>query len=131
MPYHGLLDWRLALDMTNLAYLNRSESTAPLTDIINLSDYWESKLDGMAQRFCDAFTDYEVCQFGTLQGVRSKKDKKDGFAIIHPLWELNAPMVVGAKREAQRIGVREFGVVDIFEVDRRPAKVRAKKVGIW
>ncbi|MCO5194713.1 MAG: DEAD/DEAH box helicase [Anaerolineae bacterium] len=128
MAYHGLLDWRLALDMTHLAFLDPAQYTGSLINIINLSGYWETKLAGLAQRFCDDFTDFEVCKFGALYGVKSAMK---GFAIVHPLWYVNAPVIIETQREARRMGIGRFGIVDIFEVDRRPAKVLAEQVGKW
>lgn len=128
MAYHGLLDWRLALDMTHLACLNSTQFTGPLTDIINLSSYWETKLDGLAQRFCDDFTNFEPCQFGQLQGVRSATK---GFAIVHPLWHMDAPIMAEARGDARGMAIGRFGLIDIFEVDRRPAKVLTELVGAW
>lgn len=128
MAYHGLLDWRLAFDMTHLALLHPAQRAGSLTDIINLSGYWATKMDGLAKRFCDSFTNFEQCEFGSLQGVQSANKS---FAIVHPLWGVNAPLVVEAKLAAKQMGTGRFGIVDVFELDRRPAKVLAEQVGWW
>jgi DEAD/DEAH box helicase domain-containing protein len=135
MAYHGLLDWRLAMDMTRLALIEPTAQVADLTNLINLSGYWEPITKGLAQRFCDAF-DGEPMQFGKLPGVRMNGS---AFAIVHPLWSTNIEYIsddiANALMDAISTGCltpeKPFGLVDVFELDRRQAKVKSRQVGEW
>lgn len=121
MAYHGLLDWRLAMDMTRLALIKPNTQVADLTPLINLSGYWGTITGGLAQRFCDAFGG-EQMQFGKLPGV---KMNNRAFAIVHPLWSTDinylSDHVVDALVEASSTGFvtpdKPFGLVDVFELD--------------
>ncbi|MDA0241801.1 MAG: DEAD/DEAH box helicase [Chloroflexi bacterium] len=135
MAYHGLLDWRLAMDMTRLALIEPTTQVADLTSVISLSGYWETIIAGLTQRFCDAFGG-EPKQFGNLHGVEMKNQ---AFIVVHPLWSTNIQHISDEisfpLAEARLAGFvtsdKPFGLVDVFELDRRPAKVVSRQVGEW
>ncbi len=116
LPYHGLLDWRLALDMARLA---RGET-------IRLEGYWQPLATQLVAGFADAFG-WSPQQIGPLGGLVRR-----GTALIvaHPLWNTRvsymaddlAEAVVEAEAQGFRqTGTRRWRVIDLFEVARRPA----------
>lgn len=135
MAYHGLLDWRLAMDMARLALIEPAAQVADLTSVISLSGYWETVMEGLTQRFCEDFGG-ELMQFGQLQGV---KMNNRAFAIVHPLWSTDTgylsddvfDALVSANSNNLLTPEKSFGLIDVFELARRPAKVASRQVGEW
>lgn len=116
MPYHGLLDWRLALDMVRLA---RGET-------IGLDDYWQPLTQKLVESFAIGFG-WSVQQFGPLAGL-VRKDM--ALLVAHPLWATQAAYrtddLAEAVVEAEAVGFDQHGsrrwqILDLFEVARRPA----------
>jgi DEAD/DEAH box helicase domain-containing protein len=119
MPYHGLLDWRLALDL------------ARLTDgqEVGLSGYWAGVAEGLVRQFCKDF-EWKETRFGPLQGA-----EVDGKALIavHPLWSKDPNYCVESLGEAiddaeQRGYAGQWSAVDLIDLSRRPAWAES---GIW
>jgi len=126
MAYHGLLDWRLALDMARLADGQR----------ISLSGHWDSVADNHMGRFCEDFADtgWTTARFGPLPGA-----EMDGRALIavHPLWnshpdhcveDLGEAIADAEERGFDGQGPKRWTAVDVFELSRRPAWVEAE---VW
>lgn len=119
MSYHGLLDWRLSMDMARLA------AGQP----IGLHDYWQSMDQTLMQQFCDEF-EYEYKQIGSLYAAFEPLDEILLIAI-HPLWGLNynhlVPALQNTVNEALTQGYKldQLRFVDLFELSRRPAQVDA------
>ncbi|MCZ7666525.1 MAG: DUF1998 domain-containing protein [Chloroflexi bacterium] len=135
MAYHGLLNWRLAMDMAQLILIQPTPQSTDLTSLINLSGHWDTIMTGLTQRFCNDFGGHPT-HFGKLQGV---KMKNRGFAVVHPLWSTQLDYLSDGVVEALLTGNdagfltpdKPFGLIDIFELDRRPAKVASQQVGEW
>jgi len=135
MAYHGLLNWRLAMDMAQLILIQPTPQSADLTPLINLSGHWDTIMTGLTQRFCDDFGG-QPTQFGKLHGV---KTEKSSFAVVHPLWSTQLDYISNDLVEALLAGGdagfltpdKPFGLIDLFELDRRPAKVASQQVGEW
>lgn len=116
MPYHGLLDWRLALDMVRLA----------CGEEIRLDGYWKGLTEQLVNGFAKTFG-WENRQFGPLPGI-----VRNGTALIiaHPLINKSinytTPDLAEAIIEAEGAGFypsafKGWRIIDLFEVARRPA----------
>ena len=135
MAYHGLLNWRLAMDMAQLILIKPTPQSTGLTSLINLFGHWDTIMAGLTQRFCNDFGG-QPTQFGKLQGV---KMKNRSFAVVHPLWSTQLDYISDDIVEALLAGDdagfltpdKPFGLIDVFELDRRPAKVASQQVGEW
>ncbi len=126
MAYHGLLDWRLALDMARLA--DGQE--------IGLSGYWDGIADDLMTQFCEDFADsgWVGTKFGPLPGA-----ERHGRALIavHPLWDirpnfcvenLGEAIAAAEERGFRQDGQKQWTAVSIFDLLRRPAWVEAE---VW
>jgi hypothetical protein len=116
MAYHGLLDWRLAIDLVRLA---RGEA-------IGLDGYWQSLASAVTASFASTF-DWTPETFGPLPGL-----VRGNMALIigHPLWRSSGPFLTAELGEAlvaanvagfTSDGPRRARMINIFEVIRRPA----------
>lgn len=116
MPYHALLDWRLALDMARLA-----------ADIDHLSfagQYWESAcaLVGKILQTFGYAPEPEL--FEGLQGYVKDNDNQVRI-VVHPLWLETHPRCQAAKEAAEKRGlVAQW--IDPFMALRRPGEYAAR-----
>lgn len=119
MQYHGLLDWRLALDMVELA------AGQPL-----VTARWFNRAHQDRDQFCRDF-DWSPAQFAGLPGAIGPQM---GAALIlaHPLWSTDrrylcqelADAVVDAK--AQGFTDTTIHIYDLFDLGRRPVWVESQ-----
>ncbi len=123
MAYHGLLDWRLALDMIRLA------SGQP----IGLSEHWDGMAESLIDRFCNDFG-WIPTRFSGLPGAIGRADST-ALIAVHPLWNLRFDHrgleLADAVAEAEALGFTEQGpkkwiAFDLFNLSRRPAWVEAQ-----
>lgn len=123
MTYHGLLDWRLALDMARLAGGQE----------IGLAKYWSGVAEDLVARFCQDFG-WNQTRFGPLPGA-----EVDGIALIaaHPLWDVRpdhcvedlAEAIIAAEdRGYAENGERRWISADLFDLSRRPGWLEAR---VW
>jgi len=113
MSFHGLLDWRLALDMLDII---RGRELPP--------GRWEDVGPGALRSFCDGIEDFELdVAPGGLPGAR---DGDSWILPLHPLSETrNSGMsedVAEAKLELEGLGANVF-LADYFNLLRRPSWV--------
>ncbi len=113
LAWHCILDWRLAVDMAQLA-LNASAN-------VNLnSPHWQP----LAATAIPAYFKAASLEPMTLAGLpagRNPKRPQRVEVIIHPLWALNHPIVVQAENDARAAGISEpLAKKSLFEVLRRP-----------
>ena len=120
MPYHGLLDWRLALDMARIAlgevqidlvsgwkgYKNPWQG--------NLSDAIANALKKLHYVSADSISDLRIF-------VRIQKNRDKVLIETHPLWTANHPQYLEAVHQIQR----QYSGYDIqqlnpFRAVRRP-----------
>lgn len=73
MPYHALLDWRLAVDLGNLA-------TAGTFD----QNRYNDQATQLAAKFAEGFPNWSSFEVGGLAAVRDNDDEQ-AFLVIHPL----------------------------------------------
>ena len=123
LPYHGLLDWRLALDMARLA----ESSTAT----IDLNSPWEGRenpwrhllrgdnapVPATMQRL-----GYEETDFADLRGyVKQTRAQKQIWIECHPLWTKEHPSYCTAVEDAkQRYPRYRVDPMNPFIALRRP-----------
>jgi hypothetical protein len=99
MPYHSLLDWRLALDMARLAL-------DPTAAIDLVQPYWRTLVERTAAPY---FNGLNYAQ-ATLAGLPAGHDATTGEALIliHPLWDQDPsnfrPEVSNAVAQAEARG---------------------------
>jgi len=123
MQYHGLLDWRLALDMARIAH----DASAPVTISTELSPgvanpwrrlAWDEQAP--VSRILAQF-EYQFAQAGNLPCFVSARRKRV-LVACHPLWTATHPEL---RQALQAIGDERpgFDVVemDLFMAIRRPA----------
>ena len=124
LPYHGLLDWRLALDMARLA----ESSTAT----IDLNSPWEGRenpwqhlrrgdnapVPATMQRL-----GYEETDFADLRGyVKQTRAQKRILIECHPLWTKEHPSYCAAEKDANQLYPRyHVDPMNPFRALRRPA----------
>jgi DEAD/DEAH box helicase domain-containing protein len=123
MQYHGLLDWRLALDMARLA---RDSSTALDLDAplgLGVRNPWTPLVDGD-----DASVSRTMRQFGfsfflaDRQPCFVSKKRRKALVACHPLWTLENDKYLSAARHlsGSHPGF-SISPMNIFTAVRRPA----------
>lgn len=127
LPYHGLLDWRLALDMARLA----ASATAPL----DLTTAWEGEnnpwfglVEGSAASIPAALERLGYAgreQFGDLRGYPKHATQVAMRAVLilrHPLWQDDHPSWLAAEAAARaRYPGYTIKAMNPFRALRRPA----------
>ena len=117
LPYHGLLDWRLALDMARMA-------DSP-TATIDLNSPWDVLLRGDEAPVPATMKrlGYKVTDLADLRGyVKQTRIQKQVWIECHPLWTEEHPSYCAAIEDAKR---RYSGYLvdpmNPFRALRRPA----------
>ncbi|MEK8018165.1 MAG: DEAD/DEAH box helicase [Candidatus Parabeggiatoa sp.] len=122
LAYHGLLDWRLALDMAQLilsdsAKINLYSETLP--------NSWQNLVEGEQARISvtlQRLSYKSPTTFGTLTGYVHKSPMRKVIRIIrHPLWQDDHPDWLVAKASAQaQYPDYEVLPANPFRILRRP-----------
>jgi DEAD/DEAH box helicase domain-containing protein len=116
---HGALDWRLALDVTDLA------SGVPLN-----TSRWLDRAELLASTFTRAFAaidlQVEAVEGGLLAIYRG--DRRRGVVVGHPLWRhdeqsFNEIQAVAYDSVVGDLGVAEVSMTDAWVLQRIPAQV--------
>lgn len=125
LPYHGLLDWRLALDMARLA----GEATAIIDLVSPWGEHenpWRILLDGTdapVPATMQRLGYEQPVQFATLRGYVPRPPKRGRILIErHPLWTDKHPAYLAAVAEAKQQHPR-YKIISLnpFLALRRPA----------
>ncbi|RUU72036.1 DEAD/DEAH box helicase [Mesorhizobium sp. M2C.T.Ca.TU.009.01.2.1] len=119
LAYHNLLDWRLAIDMANLAL----DASSPIS---LSSPLWARVASLAASTLAAARPGSVLMSFAGLPGLRNGSD---AIIVTHPLWLTDragaGPEVAAAWDDAERChGLRvdpSWSFVSVFEALRRPA----------
>ena len=104
LPYHGLLDWRLALDMARLA----ASSTVTIDLVSHWGKYenpWKVLLQGDNAPVPATMhrLGYNLENFGELRGyVKRRGTVKKIWIECHPLWTTEHPSYCAAVDDAER-----------------------------
>ncbi|MEH2229770.1 MAG: DEAD/DEAH box helicase [Nostoc sp.] len=121
LAYHGLLDWRLALDMARL--VSNPSSVVDLNSAWgNFQNPWlnlvQSPIPGTLQRLGYS----SPVQFGTLTGYVHQNPQRRTIRILrHPLWNDDHPEWIAALADAQaQYPANQVEPVNPFMVIRRP-----------
>lgn len=119
---HWALDWRLGLDVVDLA-LGR-----PL-DV----DQWTERADDLVTGFMKAFEpfgDMARDTIGSLPVLLNREGHGAAVVLGHPLWRHDvdnwSPEVAAAVAEIRSRGIGKVRVSDLFVLDRTPFKVFGK-----
>ena len=124
LPYHGLLDWRLALDMARLA----ASSTVTIDLVSQWSkeeNPWKVLLQGDNAPVPATMhrLGYGLENFGELRGyVKRGGTVKKIWIECHPLWTKDHPSYIAAAEEAESDNPGyEVDMMNPFKALRRPA----------
>ena len=115
MPYHALLDWRLALDMARLA--------ANIDHLSFAGQYWESACAPIGKILQTFGYAPEPELFEGLQGYVKDNDNYVGI-VVHPLWQEEHPRYQAAKEAAEKRGL-VARPINPFMALRRPGEYAA------
>ena len=128
-PYHGLLDWRLALDMARLAAL--PSATIDLsTPWGSTANPWQELVSGPNAAIPALMKQLgygNPVSFGTLEGYvkagKSRSRSKKIWILRHPLWEDDHPEWLQAQAAAQTTYPSyQIQPMNPFRALRRPAE---------
>ncbi|MBD2580162.1 DEAD/DEAH box helicase [Oscillatoria sp. FACHB-1406] len=125
LPYHGLLDWRLALDMARIAL--SSAATVDLHSSWNgTNNPWANLLEGDETAVHTILTNlgYRASeQFGSLRGyIRRSRNLQRVLIVRHPLWTDEHPEWEAAVAAAEgNYAGYEMKSANPFKILRRPA----------
>jgi DEAD/DEAH box helicase domain-containing protein len=115
---HGVLDWRLALDLTELA------AGKPLS-----LNRWLDRGQHLSHTFVQAFSSAVACSAmntGDLWAIVAD-DHTRAVLLGHPLWSKDpqvwSSVQARAHRHVSRLGVQHAWFTDMFVLARFPAKV--------
>jgi len=126
LPYHGLLDWRLALDMARLMS-NASTIIDLQTSLGDIQNPWLRLQEGNNSPISAILTNLgygPAINFETLIGfVHKNKNRKQVLILRHPLWTDNHTEWINAKESSQiQYPEHEIKAANPFMLVRRPAE---------
>jgi DEAD/DEAH box helicase domain-containing protein len=127
---HGLLDWRLGVDL--LATM-LDDAFSPGTDTLLLNGAlpedregpWWQRAARIAERYAQVFVRAAVVREGAVSGWIEHEVLS---VVAHPLWASHPNVKNGlseAQHVARQLGINRIRIVDSFNLDRRMAWVRA------
>jgi DEAD/DEAH box helicase domain-containing protein len=113
---HPLLDWRLALDVSELAAKRPLQLRRWLAGA-------EGEVEGFVAAFKPALPDLEKVRLGELWGARSESIGRVAF-FGHPLWRLDEPYHLDPQTNAIDTAKKELGAdaraFDLYSLRRTP-----------
>ena len=114
LPYHGILDWRLGLDLARLAL-------DPAAQIDFTVAYWQGLDAAAAAPYFAAMPGWHRVTFAGIQAGRQGNQAE---IITHPLWDCDpnrlVPQLDTAYKQAVGAGCKQVRFKSVFEVLRRP-----------
>jgi DEAD/DEAH box helicase domain-containing protein len=121
MSYHGLLDWRLAVDMAELAAGRQ----------LNVGR-WFDRADRDLEQFCQAFG-WKFQTFNNMPGaVYTEIEKPIALIASHPLWNRHPDFagreLAEAIVDADGQGFEQYAIHTLYDLARRPSWVDGE---IW
>ena len=135
---HGLIDWRLGLELLSAMHdPSYTPGVSPDSDDWGEGvQGWEAEASALADLYCSAIADTHhperfSSEDGILQGwFTVERDKRSAYIVSHPLWEFDPQhrddvskqifSLVSADKNAQTIRL-----LDSFNLSRRMSWVRA------
>ena len=127
LSYHGLLDWRLAIDMARLA-LNSGAVVDLETPWAPRDNPWKSLSSGKSSPISIMLESLGFTRETEFVGLQAYRHDPLGRVSIvrHPLWTDDNPLYAEARAEAQNAFPNcVVNAVNPFEVIRHPASVLA------
>ena len=119
MAYHGLLDWRLGLNL--LRVMSSGDFECGLGGDFSEPDLqgWRGQAGSLRDNFCDAF-ECDPRQFGQLPGLARRPYRA---IVSHPLWNTDRPtgLLAEAVASAGEGGRYQVVFLDTFNLTRRPS----------
>lgn len=122
---HGLLDWRLALDVAALA----DGQQVP-------TDRWLTRAPALAESFCRGFEQALPCEALEAAGLLSivRRDRKAAVVLGHPLWRHDAYAFNSRQAGAYDhllagLGVAKVTMSDVYVLDRMPFQIHSHLLG--
>jgi len=115
MPFHGLLDWRLALDMARIA---QGESQ------IDLISDWGNKPNPWQQLVDPTRSILEKLRFTmseSINGLRVFDGHNQILVETHPLWQDEHPIYMQTKEQVKRKYGKQVRHINPFMAIRRPS----------
>lgn len=124
LAYHGLLDWRLALDMARLV-LSNSHTIDINSPWGTMPNPWVNLYQGNNSAITNTLQNlgYDLpTQFGTLTGYVHRNKKRQSILILrHPLWQDDHPEWLKAVEDAEKqYSGYEVKAGNPFMILRRP-----------
>ena len=125
LPYHGLLDWRLALDMLRIA-----TSSAAMVDLVSAvggqANPWHNLVNPVSGSVAMTLQRLRYEQVPPINGLNCyiQRNRRRIYIEAHPLWTESHSVYTSAMNEAQRqfpsytMGER---MLNPFRLLRRPA----------
>lgn len=115
MAFHGLLDWRLALDLADLA------AGRPLQE-----DRWLANAKAFRDQLCTGFN-WIPMEFSDVQAMQ-RGATGDLVLLVHPLWNTDplgfGPTLASAYDEAKSAAAgRSVVLASLFDAVRRPGQL--------
>jgi len=118
--YHGLLDWRLALDMARLA-ADHDASIDLTSDWGDRPNPWKS-IQATVLAVLDKLGYSQLPPAGTLRAFAHRQNPQLVWIEIHPLWQQDHDQVTNAVRLLrERIATSTPRLLNPFLLLRRPA----------
>lgn len=125
LAYHGLMDWRLAIDMARLA-LDSSANLDLISDWSGIENPWRQISHGDKATIPATLNSLGYTQredFGSLNGYVDSDSNRVKIER-HPLWTDKHPTYKAARSEAEsRFQNHDIKAINPFEVIRRPASL--------
>jgi hypothetical protein len=118
--FHGLLDWRLGLDVIQL--LLDPNFVAGIDGNFNYSgtEDWLALSESLAKEAA-GFFDTELKKIGNIQVIGLGDDK--WAALIHPFWNRDEVLNLHPELENFALEVKKFEFVTTFDLSRRMGQV--------
>ena len=122
LPYHPILDWRLALDMVTLLSSDRPERGLEFD-----SSSWQDLVDAPNTPMASGLKQlsYERSDFNTRLPVFVRRLKRQTSALVikHPLWLDDHPYVLATRDQIfKHIGAEQVVTASPFLLLRRPSE---------
>ena len=118
--FHGLLDWRLGLDVIQL--LLDPSFVAGIDGNFNFpgTEDWPSVAESLAKEAA-GFFDTELKKIGNIQVIGLGDDR--WAALIHPFWNRDEVLNLHPELENFALEVKKFDFVTTFDLSRRMGQV--------
>lgn len=118
--FHGLLDWRLGLDVIQL--LLTPDFVAGIDGNFNFSGVgdWQSVAESLAKE-ATGFFDTDLKKIGGVHVIGLGADR--WAALIHPFWNKDDVLSLFPELEEFALGVKKFDFVSTFDLSRKMGQI--------